>query len=156
MGPGMGVYQMFGWKGRTIGGMFDKPANMPGPAYWLPYAKVADSKRVAALTAKFGGKVLNGPMEVPGGDWITMGMDPQGAVFAVHSVAKPAAAPKPKAAKPKPTRKPTPERKPTPTRKHKPTRKPKPMRKPKSTRKPKPTRKPRPVLRKSSAKRKRR
>ena len=30
-----------------------------------------------------GGKIVNGPMEVPGGDWIAQGIDPQGAMFAV-------------------------------------------------------------------------
>jgi predicted enzyme related to lactoylglutathione lyase len=34
-----------------------------------------------------GGKVLNGPMEVPGGDMVAQCMDPEGASFAVHSVA---------------------------------------------------------------------
>jgi len=31
-----------------------------------------------------GGKVVNGPMEVPGGDTIAQCVDPQGAMFAVH------------------------------------------------------------------------
>ena len=31
---------------------------------------------------------MNGPMEVPGGDHIVQIMDPQGAVFALHQVAK--------------------------------------------------------------------
>jgi len=110
MGPEMGTYQMFGWHGRTLGGMFTKPAQMPGPPYWLPYAKVRDAKGAAATITRIGGQVLNGPMEVPGGDWITQGMDPQGAVFAVHSAA-PAlqavpAAPKPARAKPAPKAKP--------------------------------------------------
>ena len=30
-----------------------------------------------------GGQVLYGPMEVPGGDWIIQGKDPQGAMFAL-------------------------------------------------------------------------
>ena len=30
-----------------------------------------------------GGQVLNGPMEVPGGDWIINGIDPQGAPFSL-------------------------------------------------------------------------
>jgi hypothetical protein len=53
---------------------------------------------------RLGGKVLNGPMEVPGGDWITQAMDPQGVVFAVHSkkvAAATAPAAKRKAAPPK-------------------------------------------------------
>jgi predicted enzyme related to lactoylglutathione lyase len=90
MGPG-NLYQMFGWKGNTLGGMFNKPANMPFPPHWLPYALVPDSKKVAEIVPRLGGKVLNGPMEVPGGDWITQATDPQGVMFAVHSK-KPAAA----------------------------------------------------------------
>jgi predicted enzyme related to lactoylglutathione lyase len=39
------------------------------------------TERVKAL----GGQVLNGPMDVPGGDRIAQCMDPQGAAFAVHS-----------------------------------------------------------------------
>jgi predicted enzyme related to lactoylglutathione lyase len=34
---------------------------------------------------QLGGQVLNGPMEVPGGDIIAQCMDPQGAAFALHS-----------------------------------------------------------------------
>jgi len=30
-----------------------------------------------------GGKIMNGPMEVPGGDWIIQAQDPQGAWFAL-------------------------------------------------------------------------
>lgn len=84
MGPG-NTYQMFGWKGNTLGGMFNKPADMPFPPHWLPYALVPDSKKVAETVPRLGGKVLHGPMQVPGGDWITQLMDPQGAGFAVHS-----------------------------------------------------------------------
>jgi uncharacterized protein len=32
-----------------------------------------------------GGKVLNGPMQVPGGGWIINGQDPQGAMFSLVS-----------------------------------------------------------------------
>jgi uncharacterized protein len=86
MGPEMGTYQMYGRKGQTLGGMFTKPKQMPGPPSWLPYIKVADARKTAAKTATQGGKVINGPMQVPGGDWIAQAMDLQGAVFAVHSV----------------------------------------------------------------------
>ena len=88
MGPGMGLYQMFGWPGKTLGGMFSN-RHVPGPPHWLAYTMVPDSKRVADLVPKLGGRVLHGPREVPGGDWIATCSDPQGAVFAVHSV-KPA------------------------------------------------------------------
>ena len=88
MGPGMGLYQMFGWQGKTLGGMFSN-RHVPGPPHWLAYIMVPDSKTVADLVPKLGGRVLHGPREVPGGDWIATCSDPQGAVFAVHS-AKPA------------------------------------------------------------------
>jgi predicted enzyme related to lactoylglutathione lyase len=32
-----------------------------------------------------GGKILNGPMEVPGGDKVVNAMDPQGAAFSLHA-----------------------------------------------------------------------
>lgn len=89
MGPEIGTYQMFGRNGRPMGGMFNKPSQAPGPAMWLPYVRVQDSKKVAAAVPKLGGKIINGPMEVPGGDWIATGLDLQGAMFAVHSL-KPA------------------------------------------------------------------
>ena len=50
------------------------------------YALVKDAKAAAATATANGGKIINGPMEVPGGDWIAQGIDPQGAMFAVHSL----------------------------------------------------------------------
>lgn len=97
----MGVYQMFGRGGGIPNGGIMKPP--PGaPAAWLPYALVPDAKAAAARAQANGGKIINGPMEVPGGDWIAQGMDAQGAMFAVHSLkpAAPKAAPA-KTAKPK-------------------------------------------------------
>ena len=92
MGPG-NVYQMFGWKGKAmLGGMFNKSPQMPGPPMWLPYALVPDSKKVADMLPRLGGKVTHGPAEVPGGDWITQLTDPQGVMFAVHSKKQAAAA----------------------------------------------------------------
>jgi len=90
MGPEMGTYQMYGWKGQTLGGMFNKSKNMPGPPSWIAYIQVADAKKAAKTVATLGGQIVNGPMEVPGGSWIAQGLDLQGAMFAVHS-AKPAA-----------------------------------------------------------------
>ncbi len=161
MGPGLGVYQMYGWKGRTIGGMFNKPASIPGPSYWMPYAKIPDAKLAANVITKASGQVINGPMEVPGGDWITQGIDPQGAVFSVHSVkaaapvaaappaakapAKKAAAPARKAAvKAKPMRKAKAVRKAKPMKKAKPARKAKPAKKTKPSRMTKPMKKTKP------------
>jgi len=102
----MGVYRMFRRAGgsRPLGGMFNRPPEIP-VANWLPYVHVKSADDVAATAARHGGKVLNGPMDVPGGDRIAQLLDPQGAVFAVHSVAPAAAAaPPPKPAPAKPAR----------------------------------------------------
>jgi hypothetical protein len=40
--------------------------------------------KTAETVKALGGKVLNGPMEVPGGDLIVQCLDPQGAAFALH------------------------------------------------------------------------
>jgi uncharacterized protein len=87
----LGVYQMFGVDGDTFGGMFKQPPDMPGPPSWQHYVKVDDVKRVVEVVKADGGQVINGPMEVPGGDWIANCIDPQGAVFALHSPAQVAA-----------------------------------------------------------------
>jgi len=82
MGP-MGVYQLFGMEdGSDIGGMMTRPKEVPVPA-WLYYFNVGDIDAALARITGAGGKVLNGPMEVPGPMWIVQAIDPQGAAFAV-------------------------------------------------------------------------
>jgi predicted enzyme related to lactoylglutathione lyase len=46
---------------------------------------VADINAATGRIKAHGGKILNGPMEVPGGDWIVNAMDPQGASFSLHA-----------------------------------------------------------------------
>jgi predicted enzyme related to lactoylglutathione lyase len=96
---GQGVYRMFGPSGAKdpFGGMYSKAAGSPGGPNWLPYIKVVDARPATKTAQSSGAQILNGPMQVPGGGWISMGIDPQGAMFAVHSAA-PAAATKPTAA----------------------------------------------------------
>ncbi len=84
MGP-LGIYLLFGRNGREIGGMFNKAAEMKMPPNWLQYVRVDSADAAAERVKANGGRVLNGPMDVPGGDRITQCMDPQGAAFAVHS-----------------------------------------------------------------------
>lgn len=81
MGP-MGVYRLFANQDGQVGGMMTKPAEVPVPA-WLYYFVVDDIDAGAARVKAGGGQVLNGPMEVPGGDWIVQAADPQGAMFAL-------------------------------------------------------------------------
>lgn len=80
----MGVYRMFGQSGETYGGMFNRNPTMP-PPNWLSYVRVGDVKSLVGKVTQLGGTVLNGPMEVPGGDWIAQCLDPQGAAFALHT-----------------------------------------------------------------------
>ncbi|MEX1258553.1 MAG: VOC family protein [Gemmatimonadota bacterium] len=82
----MGPYRIFGTDEMDLGGMFTKPAGQPGPSFWLYYARVPSVSAAAAKVKERGGTVLNGPMEVPGGDLIAQCMDPQGAMFAIHQV----------------------------------------------------------------------
>ncbi len=86
----MGMYQMFTKSGGELplGGMFNKPKEMPRPPFWLYYARVDDVHESAEKVKELGGQVLNGPMEVPDGDHIAQCMDPQGAAFALHSTKK--------------------------------------------------------------------
>jgi uncharacterized protein len=82
----MGKYQMFNRPHGMIGGMMNKPAAMAQvPPHWLIYFRVPDINAAAERVKKNGGTVVNGPMEVPGGDWILNAIDPQGAAFALHA-----------------------------------------------------------------------
>jgi hypothetical protein len=83
MGPA-GIYQMFGMASGELGGIYKKPAEMPGPPQWLFYVHVADLEAAAARVKADGGKVLVGPMDIPGGGRIAICLDPQGANFALH------------------------------------------------------------------------
>lgn len=80
MGP-MGTYQLFTTGGaEAVGGMMNKPDNIPRP-HWGFYFNVAAIDAAAERVKAGGGEVLNGPMEVPNGNWIIQCRDPQGATF---------------------------------------------------------------------------
>ena len=83
MGP-MGSYYIINRNGAEIGGMFDKPADVPGGPAWLPYVRVKDVHQTVKKVKSAGGTLTNPPTEVPGGDWIAQFIDPHGAAFAVH------------------------------------------------------------------------
>ncbi len=82
----MGKYQMFNRPHGMIGGMMNKGPEMAHvPPNWQIYFRVADIDAAVARITATGGQILNGPMEVPGGDRIVNGMDPQGAAFSLHA-----------------------------------------------------------------------
>jgi predicted enzyme related to lactoylglutathione lyase len=78
----LGTYQVFAAGGQLIGGMFNKPTEVPIP-FWLYYFNVADFDAAVRRVNAFGGEITRGPMEVPGGSWIVHARDPQGVPFAL-------------------------------------------------------------------------
>jgi uncharacterized protein len=88
IGP-MGTYQLFALTsgGPAIGGMWNKPAQIPA-TFWLYYFNVEAIDAAAERVKANGGKIVNGPMEVPGGTFIVQCQDPQGAMFALTAATK--------------------------------------------------------------------
>lgn len=81
MGP-MGVYQLFRTGGEAVGGMMTRPPEVPAPC-WLYYVNTDAIDAAIGRVNAGGGQVVNGPIEVPGGQWIAQCLDPQGAMFAM-------------------------------------------------------------------------
>jgi predicted enzyme related to lactoylglutathione lyase len=81
MGP-MGTYQMFSTGDSPVGGIMTKPATVPMPC-WGYYFNVDGIDAAAERVTAGGGTVINGPHQVPGGQWIVQCTDPQGAAFAL-------------------------------------------------------------------------
>ena len=85
----MGMYLLWGRGGKQLGGMMTKPRDMKAPdgsevpTAWMYYVTVGDLDAALTRAKTAGARVLNGPMEVPGGQRIVQLMDPQGAVFAL-------------------------------------------------------------------------
>ncbi|MBW9115884.1 VOC family protein [Rhizobium cauense] len=76
----MGAYRIFAEHGTQIGGMMTKPADVP-VCYWGYYFNVPAIDSAIERVNAGGGKVVFGPMEVPGGSWVINAIDPQGAYF---------------------------------------------------------------------------
>src|SRR5262245_32559051 len=85
-----GIYQEYGLKGDPVplGGIYKKPADMPGPPHIMLYFHVADVGKSGEVVKTNGGQVLMGPIEVPGGDFISLCMDATGAAFSLHHTPK--------------------------------------------------------------------
>jgi predicted enzyme related to lactoylglutathione lyase len=81
-----GKYQMFNRPHGMIGGMMNKPKALANvPPFWSIYFRVPDINAAVDRIKANGGQITNGPMEVPGGDWIVNAQDPQGAQFSLHA-----------------------------------------------------------------------
>ncbi len=81
MGP-MGVYQTFKMDAAPTGGIMTRMPETPGP-FWLFYFTVDGLDAAIARATELGGKVIHGPIEVPGGSHIVNMIDPQGVFFAM-------------------------------------------------------------------------
>ena len=86
MGP-LGTYQLFEIDGAPGGAIMTRMPDQPAPA-WRFYFRVASIDAAARTIAKLGGSVTMGPEQVPDGQWMLCGRDPQGALFALISKAK--------------------------------------------------------------------
>ena len=87
MGGGS-MYLMYGRSTDSpmLGGMWtwNRPEHTM-PPNWMIYFKVTNADETAERIKQAGGQILNGPMEVPGGDRVAQAMDPSGAMFGIHS-----------------------------------------------------------------------
>ena len=76
-----GEYRFFDHHGLRLGAV---SGTMHGePSHWRFYFRVPSVGRAKETAESQGGKIVMGPMEVPGGDHIVIGIDPQGAEFAL-------------------------------------------------------------------------
>lgn len=78
MGP-MGDYSFIAANGVTIGAMMRVQGD--GQPRWLHYFGVEDIDKAARQVASGGGTVLDGPHEIPGGEFSVQARDPQGVDF---------------------------------------------------------------------------
>lgn len=86
--PG-GTYWMFKSTSgeRTVGGMSDMAKMLGAPPHWLCSVSVPAIDAALDQLKALGGKVMNGPMDVPGGGRIAHCMDAQGAAIALYAEA---------------------------------------------------------------------
>jgi hypothetical protein len=83
----MGTYFIFkDGSGKVNGGMSNAAKFMNFPPSWLHYITVVDIEATLARLKTKGGKVMNGPMPVPGGGIIAQCTDPQGASFGLYQL----------------------------------------------------------------------
>ena len=77
MGP-MGQYHFIAHEGVSNGGVVALSEGMGAP-HWNHYFRVADIDRAAVQVGELGGRVVNGPHPIAGGDAIIHLFDPEGA-----------------------------------------------------------------------------
>jgi predicted enzyme related to lactoylglutathione lyase len=75
-----GEYRFFSHRGTRIGALF---SSSNGPPHWRFYFRVPSIEAAKRIAEDKGGTIQMGPHQVPTGDWIVIGSDPQGAEFAL-------------------------------------------------------------------------
>jgi hypothetical protein len=81
MGPA-GDYCFIDHHGQVLGAIMPQQ-DMSHPPLWLAYFGVTSATAAKAEIEANGGRVLQGPHQAPGGDWVVVAVDPQGAPFGV-------------------------------------------------------------------------
>jgi predicted enzyme related to lactoylglutathione lyase len=81
--PDGGTYQMIKNTGEAFAGM--STTKLPRSA-WAYYFGVGDARKSFARAKELGCTALYEPMQVPGGGWATLLVDPQGAAFGLFSM----------------------------------------------------------------------
>lgn len=76
----MGKYQFVEHDGVTVGAIMGKPDGMPVSA-WTPYFRVVNVEAAASAAKAAGATIVMDVHEVPGGDFIAVAIDPEGANF---------------------------------------------------------------------------
>ena len=76
----MGKYLFVQHDGVGIGAIMPRMPDVPA-SMWNFYIGVEDIDRAADAVTAGGGQIVNGPMEIPGGEYALNGVDPQGALF---------------------------------------------------------------------------
>jgi predicted enzyme related to lactoylglutathione lyase len=75
-----GKYRFIQNRGTTIGAVMKRPPQLP-VSKWTYYFGVEDIDRATDAVTSGGGQVVNGPMEIPGGEFAVNAIDPHGAAF---------------------------------------------------------------------------
>jgi hypothetical protein len=78
----LGDYCFIDHDGVRLGAIMPKPPQSPA-AGWMFYFGVRSIAAAKRAIEAGGGQVLMGPHEVPGGEWIIVATDPQGAPFGI-------------------------------------------------------------------------
>jgi len=83
-GEGPGAYTEWQVSGRSIGGMMEKPPQMPAevPPHWAVYFTVGNTDDAVARLDELGGSVVMPPMDIEPGRFAVVA-DPMGGVFNV-------------------------------------------------------------------------